>query len=179
MRISIVNKNSVLSDSLESRIEKKLGKLDKFFPEDQECTVRLAQERGGRNIVEITIVVKDGTVLRAEEVTADMYTSLDGAVDKLVRQIRRHRTKLEKRLREGAFQSAEAGVEADDEPEETGRLVRVKRFTMKPMSVNDAIAQMELLGHSFFLFTNEETNGTCVVYRRNDGNIGLLEPENG
>ena len=178
MRINIVNKNSVLSDSLEGRLEKKVAKLEKFFEENQECTVRLSQERGNRNIVEITIHL-DGTVLRAEEASADMYVSLDKAVDKLIRQIRRHRTKLEKRLRDDAFMP-DAGEALPEEPaEEPGRLVRVKRFTMKPMSVADAIAQMELLGHSFYLFINEETNASCVVYRRNDGNIGLLEPENG
>jgi len=178
MRINIVNKNSVLSDSLEGRLEKKIAKLEKFFEENQECTVRLSQERGNRNIVEITIHL-DGTVLRAEEASADMYVSLDKAVDKLIRQIRRHRTKLEKRLRDDAF-LPEADEAAPEEPvEEPGHLVRVKRFTMKPMTVADAIAQMELLGHSFYLFINEETNASCVVYRRNDGNIGLLEPENG
>lgn len=178
MRINIVNKNSVLSDSLEGRLEKKLAKLEKFFEENQECTVRLSQERGNRNIVEITIHL-DGAVLRAEESSADMYVSLDKAVDKLIRQIRRHRTKLEKRLRDDAFAPDAEGEMPEEPVEEPGRLVRIKRFTMKPMSVADAIAQMELLGHSFYLFINEETNASCVVYRRNDGNIGLLEPENG
>ena len=178
MRISIVNKNSVLSDSLESRIEKKLGKLDKFFEEDQPATVRLAQERGGRNIVEITIVL-EGTVLRAEDVSSDMYVSLDGAVDKLVRQIRRHRTKLEKRLREGAYQEETPEFIEDISAYGTGerQIVRTKEFPVRPMAVEDAILQMELLGHSFFVFVNIETERTNVLYLRKDGNLGLMVPE--
>ena len=121
-----------------------------------------------------------GVILRAEEVTNDMYASIDTAIDKMVRQIRRHRTKLEKGLRAGAFEPAAAEeVVPEDEVEETApQLVRVKRFLVKPMDVEDAIAQMEMLGHNFFLFLNIDTESACVVYKRQDGGYGLLEPEN-
>lgn len=174
MRIIITGKNIDVSDALKDRIEKKVGKLDKFLTEEEEVQVRLSLARGARNTAEITIAF-DGILLRAEETGADMYGSIDKATDIIIRQIRRHRTKLEKRLRAGAYEAEEQGFELPDE----ATLVRTKRFTMKPMSTEDAIAQMDMLGHSFFLFLNEETNSACVVYKRQDGNYGLLEPENG
>ena len=106
-----------------------------------------------------------------------MYMSIDRAVDKLNRQIRRHRTKLEKRLRAGAFEGIAEGASADIDDVASYDLVRVKKFSVKPMQVEDAIAQMELLGHSFFLFLNEETESMCVLYVRADGGYGLLQPE--
>ena len=104
--------------------------------------------------------------------------SIDRSVDKLNRQIRRHRTKLEKRLRAGAFEPiAEEPAEPEEEEVASYNLVRVKKFPVKPMRVDDAIAQMELLGHTFFLFLNEETDSMCVLYLRSDGSYGLLQPE--
>ena len=150
MKITMSGKGFEISDSLRERVEKKLAKLDRYFREDAEANVRVAQEQGNRNIVEITIAV-NGLILRAEETSGDMYASIDGAADKLNRQIRRYRTKLEKRLRE-------------DIPAEIP-------------GVDDAIAQMELLDHDFFLFRDEETDGICLIYRRNDGAYGLLQPE--
>jgi len=178
----IHQKGLVVPDHLRERIEKKVGKIDYFFEDDVEVVVRLMEERGARKIAEITINLMDGTVLRVEEVSADMYASVDKAIDVIVRQIRKHRTKLEKRLRAGAFDSdAVQGVEVEDiaDPEESNELVRVKRFELKPMTVEDAIAQMDLLGHSFFLFVDSGSNITCVVYRRKDGKIGMLQPTNG
>jgi len=179
MRISITQKNTSIPDNLKERIDRKIGKLEKFFDDDLEAVVRLAQERSGRHIAEITINV-DGMVLRAEEVSGDMYMSVDKVIDKLVRQIRRHRTRLEKRIRSGALEEAdneEAGNAAEPVEESANALVRVKRFKLKPMLVEDAISQMDMLGHSFFLFINADTGITCVVYRRLDGDIGMLEPE--
>lgn len=175
MRTSITGKNMEISDSLKSHIEKKLAKLDKFVTDEEEIQVRLSQEKGKSNTVEITIAF-DGAILRAEETTTDMYSSIDKAVDIILRQIRRHRTKLEKRLRAGAFEE-EVPAETVEAMEDI-LPVRTKRFSMKPMSVEDAITQMDMLGHTFFLFLNDETNSTCVVYKRQDGNYGLLEPEN-
>ena len=182
MRISIMQKNTSVADSLKDRIDRKLGKFGRFFDDDLEAVVRLSEERGGRHVAEITINV-DGMVLRAEEVSGDMITSVDKVIDKLMRQIRRHRTRLEKKFRAGALDevAAESAEEAGGpiEPAESSNvLVRVKHFQVKPMSVEDAISQMDMLGHSFFLFINAETGGACVVYRRNDGDIGMLEPEN-
>lgn len=177
MRITMTGKNMQISDGLKDRIDKQIRKLDKFLHDDADVQVKLTPEKGTRNTAEITIIF-DGTILRAEETTPDMYASIDLVTDKIVRQIRRHRTKLEKRLRVGAFDSP---VPEDAEPVEAlsaTEPVRVKRFTVKPMSTEDAIAQMDMLGHSFFLFLNDETNSACVVYRREDGGYGLLAPDN-
>ena len=163
----------VVSDSLKARAEKKLNKLDRYFNKDAEALIRFRQQRGGRNIAEITVSV-DGLILRAEENSNDMYLSIDRAVDKLESQIRRYRTKMGKHLREAR---AEAPVEPVYE-EASFDVVRTKRFAVKPMEVEDAITQMELLGHNFFLFMNAENNDAlCVLYRRNDGTYGLLVPE--
>lgn len=179
MHTIMVGKNFEISDTLKTRINKQLGKLDKFLKDDTEVHVKLSQARGNRNTAEITILF-DGTILRAEETTGDMYGSIDKAADIIERQIRRHRTKLEKRLRAGAFEAdflAEREVEEPSSEVENG-IVRVKHFTLNPMTVEDAISQMDMLGHSFFLFLNEESGGANVVYRRQDGNYGLLSPDN-
>lgn len=164
----------VVSDSLKARAEKKLGKLDRYFNREAEALIRFRQQRGGRNIAEITVSV-NGLILRAEENSNDMYLSVDRAVDKLESQIRRYRTKMGKHLRDT--------IEAPEEIAETAYeeasydVVRVKKFAVKPMEVDDAITQMELLGHNFFLFMNSETETMNVLYRRNDGAYGLLVPE--
>ena len=162
----------VASDSLKARAEKKLNKLDRYFNREAEALIRFRQQRGGRNIAEITVSV-DGLILRAEENSNDMYLSIDRAVDKLESQIRRYRTKMGKHLREAR---AEAPVEPVYE-EASFDVVRTKRFSVKPMDVDDAITQMELLGHDFFLFMNAENDTLNVLYRRNDGTYGLLVPE--
>ena len=175
MILNINGRNMQITDSIRAHVEKKAAKLERFFRPDTEVQVRISQERGGRNIAEVTVALR-GVILRAEEVTNDMYASIDTAIDKMVRQIRRHRTKLEKGLRAGAFEPAAAEeVVPEDEVEETApQLVRVKRFLVKPMDVEDAIAQMEMLGHNFFLFLNIDTESACVVYKRQDGGYGLL-----
>ena len=175
MRITITGKNLTVTEDLKNRIEKKLGKMDRYFRQEVDATVRLTQEKNLRYIAEITITV-GGIMLRAEETSDDIIKSADRAVDKIERQIRRHRTKLEKRLHEEVVIQAEETENSVEE--ESQELVRVKRFEMKPLTVDDAILQMDMLGHSFFLFQNSETGITSVVYRRNDGNIGMLEPTN-
>ena len=165
----------VVSDSLKARAEKKLNKLDRYFNKPAEALIRFRQQRGGRNIAEITVSV-DGLILRAEENSNDMYLSVDRAVDKLESQIRRYRTKVSKHLRDPKPETPEEVVEPVYE-EAHYDVVRVKKFNVKPMDVDDAITQMELLGHNFFLFMNAETDTMCVLYRRNDGSYGLLVPE--
>ena len=163
----------VVSDSLKARTEKKLSKLERYFSQEPEAIIRFKQQRGGRNICEITVSVS-GLILRAEESSNDMYLSIDRAVDKLESQIRRYRTKMGKHLRD----TIEAPEEAAPVYEEASYdVVRVKRFSVKPMEVEDAITQMELLGHNFFLFRNAENDTMSVLYRRNDGSYGLLLPE--
>ncbi|MBR2796665.1 MAG: ribosome-associated translation inhibitor RaiA [Clostridia bacterium] len=167
----------VVSDSLKARAEKKLSKLDRYFNKEADAVIRFRQQRGGRNICEITVSV-DGLILRAEENSNDMYLSIDRAVDKLESQIRRYRTKMGKHLRDPKPELPEEKMEEPVYQEANYDVVRLKKFSVKPMDVDDAITQMELLGHNFFLFMNAETNSMCVLYRRNDGTYGLLVPEN-
>ena len=166
----------VVSDSLKARTEKKLSKLERYFNREPEAIVRFKQQRGGRNIAEITMSVS-GLILRAEENSNDMYLSIDRAVDKLESQIRRYRTKMGKNLREQPKLEEAAEVVEPVYEEASYDVVRVKKFAVKPMEVEDAITQMELLGHNFFLFMNSENETMNVLYRRNDGSYGLLIPE--
>ena len=173
MKFVYASKDMVISDSLKSRVEKKLGKLERYFHDEIEASVRFKMQKGARNIVEITINA-GGVILRAEESSNDMYLSIDRAVDKLESQIRRHRTKLDKRLRPAEVEPAE---DASAYEEQSYDIVRVKKFSVKPMTVEDAITQMELLGHDFFLFQNEDSEIMNVLYRRHDGTYGLLQPD--
>ena len=181
MRIKITARNMEVSEALARQIEKKLNKLDKFFAEDITAQVKLSCEKN-MNLIEVTIPV-DGIILRSEEKTQDMYASIDLVVDKLVRQLRRHKTRLRKRLKEESF-VPDAAVEfeapdpdmEEDEPE--GPVVyRVKRFPVKPQDVEEAILQMQLLGHDFYVFSNAATGEVNVLYRRKDGRYGLIEPD--
>ena len=173
MRISITGKNIEVSEYLRDLAVKKLAKLDRYFPADTVAQVTMAVEKN-RHIVEVTIPYSGG-IIRGEEVTGDMYASIDNVIAKLERQIIRHRTKLEKNLKAEAFN--EPMPELAEEEDEGPRVVKVKRFSIKPMSEEEAILQMELLGHSFFVFTNAETEDINVLYKRKDGNLGLIEPE--
>jgi putative sigma-54 modulation protein len=177
MRISITSRNVEVSDSLKNLIEKKVQKLGRYFREDTEALVSLNLEKN-RHIMEITVYF-DGIVIRAEDHSSDMYTTLDNVLRKLERRIRKYRTRLEKKLHDGAFESETPlfGGGDDAEEEDEPRVVRTKTFAVKPMSVDEAILQMNLLGHSFFVFRNERTLEVNVVYRRNSGNYGLIEPD--
>lgn len=174
MKYIYTAKGIEISESLKARLEKKLNKLERYFRDEPEATVMFKQLKGARNIVEITVAV-GGVILRAEESSNDMYLSIDHAVDKIESQIRRYRTKLDKRLR---VSELEPVFDASPEYEQASYdVVRTKKFAVKPMGVEDAITQMELLGHDFFLFLNEETDTMNVLYRRADGSYGLLQPE--
>ena len=173
MKFVYTSKDMAVSESLKSRVEKKLAKMERYFREEPEATVRFKVQKGARNIVEITVNA-GGVILRAEESSNDMYLSIDRAVDKLESQLRRHRTKLEKRIRTSELEPV---VEAPVFEEQSYDIVRTKKFSVKPMSIEDAITQMELLGHDFFLFLNKENETMNVLYRRNDGSYGLLQPD--
>lgn len=177
MKLTITGKNMAITEAMREHIEKRLARLQKYFWDDVEVQVRLAQEKGAQNIVEITIFI-GSTILRAEETSNDMYVSADKAIDKVVSQLRKHHKKFADRLRPADVPAVEEAAAEPEAEEEAPTLVRVKRFAVKPMSAEDAIEQMELLGHSFFIFIDDQTNVTSVVYRRNDGNYGLLVPEN-
>ncbi|HIW73570.1 MAG TPA: ribosome-associated translation inhibitor RaiA [Firmicutes bacterium] len=171
MKTTITGRKVPVTDSFAERTEKKLAKLDKFFDSDAAAEVTVTQERNLQR-VEITIRY-NGLLFRAEDAAAEANEAVDKLVDILFRQIRRNKTRLEKRLRSDAF----AGVFQDEETEEPAfRVVRSKKFPVKPMDVEEAILQMNMLGHQFYMFRNMDTNEINVVYARRDGDYGLLEP---
>lgn len=175
MRIMISGKGMDVSDYLKEVAEKKVKKLSRYFTSDTEAQVTMSIEKS-RHIVEVTIPF-DGVVLRGEEATGDMYASIDGVLKKLEKQILKHRTKLEKRLHKDAFKNEAPIYQENTVEEEALKIVRTKRYPAKPMDLNEAMLQMELLGHEFFVFTNSSTNEVNVLYKRKDGGLGLLEPE--
>ena len=180
MKFQYTEKKVSLPTNVHAYAEKKVMKLERYFGNEAEALVAFSVEKN-RNKVEITVHAA-GTYFRASESTSDMHASIDAAVTTLERQIRKNKTRLEKRLRQGAFERAldvEVSSFAPDEPEEGEyRIVRSKTFPIKPMTRDEAILQMNLLGHSFFAFKDEEAEGAfAVVYRRNDGDYGLIEDE--
>ena len=181
MKFVFTDKKVNVPNSIHNYAEKKVGQLDRFFKEDATASVTFSIEKD-RNQVEVTIR-SSGTIFRVSESTSDMHASIDAAVTTLERQIRKNKTRLEKRLRQGAFERAldveDVSSFAPDEPEEGEyRIVRSKTFPIKPMTREEAILQMNLLGHSFFAFKDEEAGGAfAVVYRRYDGDYGLIEDE--
>jgi len=178
MKFMFTDKKVDLPASVHAYAEKKVGKLDRYFREDASAAIKFSVERE-QNKVEITIR-SGGTIYRVSESTSDMFASIDSAVTMLERQIRKNKTRLEKRLRQGAFErTVDLGSFAPEEPEEGEyQLVRSKTFAIKPMTRDEAILQMNLLGHNFFAFKDETANSAfAVVYRRNDGGYGLIEDE--
>ena len=175
MNITITARKTSVRDSFKERIDRKLAKLDRFFDDSANAIVTVTNE-GDRETVEVTIQAR-GMFYRAEKTTSDRFDSLEAVVDSLFRQIVKNKDRLGKRLRENAFdpQYLEAGEE-NESPEGTYHVERVKRFALRPMSVEEAILQMNLLGHSFFAFKNEDAGGAfAVVYRRNEGDYGIIE----
>ena len=174
MKFVFTDKKVTLPNFIHKYAEKKVGKLDRFFKEDATASITFSVEKERLNRVEITIR-SSGTIFRVSESTSDMQASIDAAVTTLERQIRKNKTRLEKRL----VDAAEVSSFAPEEPEEGEyRIVRSKTFPIKPMSRDEAILQMNLLGHSFFAFKDEEAGGAfAVVYRRYDGDYGLIEDE--
>ena len=173
MKVTITAKKINISQAFTDYAEKKLNaKLDRFFPEEAEARITLA-ERRDMIILELTVKY-NGIIYRAEQTAKDKNDALDVTVDRIIRQIRKQKTKVEKRLRADAFM----GLEPDVEPEEDSyEVIRYKYFKLSPMSVDDAILQMNLLGHSFLMFMNSETNRVNVVYIRDEGNYAVLVPE--
>lgn len=175
MKIIITGKNIDVTEGLKERVTKKINKLDKFFNNETEVHVTLSVQKS-RQIVEVTIPFS-GIVFRAEESNEDMYSSIDKTVDLLERQIRKNKTRLERKLHEHDFRFENVKF-AEEVPEEKDfKIVRSKRFAVKPMDVEEAVLQMNLLGHEFFMFFNADTKQVNVVYKRKDGNYGLIEPE--
>ena len=173
MKITIYGKQMSVRDSLKVAVDKKLSKFDKFFGEDTEAFVT-CKVRKGVKIIEITVNY-GGTTFRSEEESETFITALDRAVEGLERQIRKNKTRVEKMVKRGAFV---IGEDDDDEYiEEDDFEIRVKTFPFKPMTPEEAILQMNLIGHTFYAFTDSETGETCVVYKRKEGSYGLIVPE--
>ncbi len=179
MKINVRGKNIDATPSLVDYAHKKLGKLDKHFDESADVQVVMSVIRE-EHIVEVTVNL-NGMILRGEESTGDMYASIDQVVDKLERQMKKYKTRMHKQMRQKGVRNMNeqhAAIEAEEaEEEDKPRVVRTKRFPLKPMTVEEAILQMDLLGHNFFVFANAETEVINVIYRRKDGNYGLIEPE--
>lgn len=173
MKIIYTGKNMDVSDALKEHTESKLKKLDKYFHNEVEGTVKFENAKN-RQIIEVTINLPK-TLIRAEEEAQDLYTALDKAIDVLEKQIRKNKTKLQKR-----FKNTETirfdNIATSTPVEEEAEVVKKKKFTLKPMSLDEAILQMELLRHNFFVYVNAETDDVEIVYKRKDGNYGLIEP---
>ena len=181
MKFVFTDKKVNIPNYIHNYAEKKVGKLDRYFKEDATAAITFSIEKD-RNQVDVTIR-SSGTIFRVSESSSDMRASIDAAVASLERQFRKNKSRLEKRLRQGAFErtidEAEVASFVPDGPEEGEyRIVRTKTFPIKPMTQEEAILQMNLLGHSFFAFRNEDADGSfAVVYRRNDGDYGIIEDE--
>ncbi|NLX62343.1 MAG: ribosome-associated translation inhibitor RaiA [Tissierellia bacterium] len=175
MKLNFTGKNMEVTEALKEVTSKKLRKLDKYFNKDVEGNVVYSVERNWK-ILEITIDLP-GTILRVEEASDDMYAAIDKAVDVLERQIRKYKTRLQRRQQAGETIRFENVMPLEEDEREKPRIVRTKRFAMKPMSAEEAVLQMELLGHNFFVFRNADSEEVSVVYKRKDGNYGLIEPE--
>ncbi len=172
MQLSVKGRNLEVTDALRSYAEEKLRRLTKYFENIVTANVVLSLEKH-RQIAEVTLRVRDLTI-RAEESTEDLYSSIDLVVEKLERQILRYKERIAAHVTRAATRE-ERGVSAAAEGE--SRLVKTKRFAVKPAEVDEAIMQMDLLGHNFYVFRNARTDEVNVVYRRRDGHYGLIEPE--
>ncbi|MCD8019176.1 MAG: ribosome-associated translation inhibitor RaiA [Clostridiales bacterium] len=174
MRYIIYGKNLEVSDSLKQAVNDKFSKLDKFFNPDTEVQITLSVQRENQT-VEATIPMKRN-ILRAEQTSTDMYASIEMVVDVLERMIRKYKTKISSHGK-GIGTFNDDFLEEDVDSNETITITRSKRFAIKPMDVEEACVQMELLGHNFFVFRNAETFEANVVYKRKDRTYGLIEPE--
>ena len=174
MKYIITGRGTNVTDGLRSAIEEKLGKLEHYFAPDTEVHVTLKVEKD-RQKVEVTVPVK-GHIIRAEQVSDDMYVSIDLIEDIIERQLRKYKTKIvDSKQNVGSFTSE--FMQEDDYEDEDVKVIRTKRFAVKPMDPEEACVQMELLNHSFYVFRNAETDEVNVVYKRKGGDYGLIEPE--
>ena len=173
MNITISGKNVEVTDALRNTINAKLGKLNRYFTDDTNIIVTLSVEKE-RQKIEVTIPVR-GRIIRSEQVSNDMYISIDLVEEVIERQLRKYKNKIIEKQNASNFQKAY--IDNDYMVNEDIRIVRTKKFPVKPMYPEDACVQMELLGHNFFVFTNADTDQVNVVYKRKGGTYGLIEPE--
>ena len=175
MRYTITGRNIDVTPGLRAAIEEKIGKLERYFLPDTEIIVTLSVQKDKQKI-EVTIPVK-GNIIRAEESSNDMYVSIDLVEEVIERQLRKYKNKLVARQQEGGNFKQEFFDTAENTDEDEIKIVRTKKFGIKPMYPEDACIQMELLGHDFYVFCNAETEEVNVVYKRKNGSFGLIEPE--
>ena len=174
MRFIITGRNIDITEGLKSAVEEKLGKLDRFFAPETEVNVTLSVEKE-RQKIEVTIPVK-GNIIRSEQVSSDMYVSIDLVEEIIERQLRKYKNKIIDKKQSAGFQPEFVEKDFEDDGNEI-KIIRTKKFGFKPMYPEDACVQMELLGHDFYVFCNAETDEVNVVYRRKNGAFGLIEPE--
>ena len=177
MQIIVKGKNIEVTPALNDYAEKKVTKLLKYFEDvSGKAEVMLRVERE-LHIVEVTVTM-GGLILRGEEATNDMYASIDGVLEKLERQVKKYKTRINRKVRQDvATEQLNAGAVVKDNGNSLAEIVKTKRFAIKPMSEQEAAMQMDLLGHTFFVFMNAETEEVNVIYKRKDGAYGLIEPE--
>ena len=179
MKFTFIEKKIEVGPDIKAYAERKVGKLDRFFKTESEAYITYSAERG-RYRAEVTLS-NNGMFYRVSELTGDMCASIDSAVASIERQIRKNKTRLEKKLREGAFEREVKPVDivggGDEEEEGEFQIVRTKRFSLKPMTPEEAILQMNLLEHEFFVFLNQQDGSFSVVYRRNQGGYGLISAD--
>ena len=175
MKFIISGKNIDVTPRLKDQVISKLGKLERYFTPDTEIIVTLSVEKD-RQKIEVTIPVK-GNIIRSEQVSSDMYVSIDLVEEVIERQLKKYRTKLIAKHQNAASAFKQEFLEEQTIEDEEIQITRVKKFDMKPMYAEDACVQMELLGHDFFVFVNAETDEVNVVYKRKGNTYGLIEPE--
>lgn len=174
MKLNIVAKNFEVSDYLEKMVEKKFTKLSKYFDKDVSADVKISVEAGLEKM-EATIYA-GSAIFRAEEKSTDIYSTIDSVIDRLSRQIVKFKDKIVTKYQTGGINFSEIEDGEDDELKGEIEIVRTKRFPVKPMDKVEAALQMQLLDHSFFVFRDAQTEDVCVVYKRKDGKVGLIEP---
>ncbi|MDD3369336.1 MAG: ribosome-associated translation inhibitor RaiA [Lachnospiraceae bacterium] len=174
MKFIVLGRNIDVTEGLKTAVEDKIGKLEKYFTPDTEVHVTLSVEKD-RQKIEVTIPVK-GNIIRSEQVSSDMYVSIDLVEEVIERQLKKYKTKLVDK-QQAVSNFSKAYMEKDYEEDEEVKILRTKKFDIKPMYPEDACIQMELLGHNFFVFCNAETDQVNVVYKRKGNSYGLIEPE--
>ena len=174
MKFIIIGRNIDVTEGLKSAVQEKLGKLERYFTPETEIHVTLSVEKD-RQKIEVTIPVK-GNIIRSEQVSSDMYVSIDLVEEVIERQLRKYKNKIVERHQDGGNLRKEF-IENEFLEDEEVKIIRTKKFGIKPMYPEDACVQMELLGHNFYVFRNAETDEVNVVYKRKGNTYGLIEPE--
>lgn len=174
MRVNLKGKNVQITDGLKDYAEKRFQRLEKYFEKEFEVNATFSVER---DLHKIDVVIPlSGFVIKGEDKTRDMYTSIDNVIDKLERQIRKYKTRVNRKGKQTEAKG-EPSLPVEEPEYEIPEIVKTKRFAVKPMSKEEAVLQMSLLDHSFFVFLNPESDEVNVIYKRNDGQIGLIEPD--